>query len=240
MPTEKEPAKRFYKTVDVIAVEEGKGAKVTLDGREIKTPAKAPLILPTKSLAEAIAEEWDRQKEVINPHSMGIMQLASTAIDRVEPQKEAVVGEVARYSESDLLCYWADHPAALVERQAAAWQPILDWAAQTYDAKLKVTSGIVHVSQPKETLDTLRAVFARYDPFELTAVHTATAAMGSVLLALALEAGRLDADAAYAASTLDEKFQEEQWGEDAEATARAQLLQEDIRSVGRFLELYRS
>lgn len=227
--------KRFYKTVATVAVDGGFG--VTLDDKALKTPAKGPLVLPTEALAQAIAAEWDAQTETIKPHAMRLMQLASTALDRVAHHHRAVVDEVAGYAASDLLCYRAEAPDSLVAREVALWQPLLDWAMVRFDAPLTVTSGIVHVEQPPASLKALRAVLLDMDPLTLTAVADLTAACGSLVLALAVWDGRIDADAASAATLIDETVQNERWGEDAEAKARRERLIGDIQAAGRFLAL---
>ncbi|MCW9034259.1 MAG: ATPase [Alphaproteobacteria bacterium] len=240
MSDEKQPAKRFYKAASYCAAEDGSGYSVTLDGRVIKTPAKAPLILPTEALAEAVAGEWEAQKEAINPSTMGMMQLISTAIDRVIPQQEAVVVEVAKFGGSDHLCYLAEHPTELVERQKQQWLPLLGWAEKTYGAKLNVTSGIMFVAQPEESLQAINKAVSALDAFELTVAHTITAGLGSVILALAVLAGEIDAETAFNRSRLDEEHEIEQWGEDEEAAKFAQALKEDMLDAERFFSLYRS
>ena len=176
--------KRFYRQVAVESGDAGHG--VTLDGRPVRTPAKAPLLLPTRALAEAIAAEWDAQQDEIEPRTMPMMQLASTAIDRVTPRRDAVITEIASYAETDLLCYRADGPIGLVTRQATQWQPVLDWAAGTYDAPLSVTEGVMPVPQSPAAVAALRAAVADCDAFELAAVYMLTVASGSLVLALAV------------------------------------------------------
>ena len=230
--------KRFYKTVGTVAVEGGFG--ITLDDKALKTPAKASLVLPTEALARAIADEWDAQVDVIRPHGMRLMQLASTALDRVSIHRLAVVEEAAGYAASDLLCYRAEAPQELVAREVQLWQPLLDWAMVRFDAPLTVTSGIVHVDQSAASLKALRAVLLALDPLTLTAVADLTAACGSLVLALAVWDGRIDADAAAAATLIDETVQNERWGEDYEAKARRERLISDIQAAGRFLMLLKS
>jgi len=230
--------KRFYTAVTTVPVEGGFG--ITLDGKALKTPAKAPLVLPTETLAQAIAGEWDAQVETIKPHRMRLMQLASTALDRVAAHRPAVVEETAGYGASDLLCYRAEAPQDLVRREAALWQPLLDWAMVRFDAPLTVTSGIVHVVQPAASLKALRAALLDLDALELTAVADLTAACGSLVLALAVWDGRIDADAAAAATLIDETVQNERWGEDEEARDRRERLIRDIRAAGTFLTLLKA
>ncbi len=238
--SEEKAAKRFYKTASYCAAESGSGYSVTLDGRVLKTPAKAQLVLPTEALAKAVAKEWDSQEEKIDSSSMAMMQLASTTIDRVATQVEAVVAEVARFAGSDHLCYHAEHPTELVERQAQQWLPLLDWVSKTYKAKLKVTSGITYVNQPEESLSALHRAIADLTIFELTAAHEITSGLGSVVLGLAVVSGEIGAEEAFNVSRLDEEHEIEQWGEDAEAAEVARLLKEDMLEVERFLSLCRA
>ena len=227
--------KRIYKSVKAQAVEDGWG--VALDGRKLRTPAKRDLRVPSERLAAAIAAEWDAQDPDIRPETMPLTRLAATAIDRTADKRAEIAAEVANYAGTDLVCYRADHPPALVARQETAWQPLIDWAAGRYDAGLAVTSGIVPLPQSPASLKVFASVVAALDDFRLTAVQAATAACGSLIIALALYEGRLDADAAFAASQLDETFQIEAWGEDAEACQRRAALAADIEATSRFLDL---
>ncbi|MFZ2007663.1 MAG: ATP12 family protein [Stellaceae bacterium] len=227
--------KRVYKSVAIRAVDGGWG--VTLDGRPLRTPAKRDLSMPSEALAAAIAAEWEAQAPDIRPETMPLTRLAATAIDRTAAERGKVVAEVAGYAGTDLLCYRAEHPPALVTRQEAAWQPLLDWAASRYDAGLAVTAGIVPKAQSPAALKAYAGAVAALDDFRLTALHAATGACGSLVIALALYERRLDAEAAFAASQLDETFQIERWGEDAEATKRRAALAADIEAAARFLAL---
>ncbi|HTQ35112.1 MAG TPA: ATP12 family protein [Stellaceae bacterium] len=227
--------KRVYKSVDFRQVEDGWG--IALDGKPLRTPAKRELRVPTGPLAAAIAAEWDAQDPDIRPETMPLTRLAATAIDRTAERRPDIAAEVANYAGTDLVCYRADQPAALAARQEALWQPLIDWAAGRYDAGLAVTAGIVPLTQSPASLRTYANVVAALDDFRLTALHAATATCGSLVIALALYEGRLDAEAAFAASQLDETFQIEGWGEDAEAAARRALLAADIVAAARFLDL---
>jgi chaperone required for assembly of F1-ATPase len=227
--------KRVYKSVTARAVEDGWG--VALDGRPLRTPAKRDLLVPSARLAIAIAAEWDAQDPDIHPETMPLTRLATTAIDRTAEKRAEIAAEVANYAGTDLVCYRANHPPALVARQEAAWQPLIDWAAGRYDAGLAVTSSIVPLAQSPASLKIFAGVVGALDDFRLTALQAATAACGSLVIALALHEGRLDADAAFAASQLDETFQIEGWGEDAEATQRRIALAADIQATARFLDL---
>ncbi|WP_026871413.1 ATP12 family chaperone protein [Inquilinus limosus] len=227
--------KRFYKTVTVVPVGDGFG--VALDGKPIRSPAKAGFVLPSRALADAVAAEWAAQADDVVPATMPLMQLAATAIDRVAPNREHIVDTVAGYGGTDLLCYRAEAPAALAERQKAAWQPLLDWAMTALDAPLTATSGIVHQAQPDSSLAALRAAVAAQDDWRLTALHQATALTGSLVLGLALLAGRIDADTAFELAELDASFQIERWGEDAEAAARRATLRAELQAAARLVEL---
>ncbi|WP_119462792.1 ATP12 family protein [Rhodospirillaceae bacterium SYSU D60014] len=229
--------KRFYKKVRTAAVEDG--FQVLLDERPVRTPGRAPLVVPTQPVAEAIATEWQAQGEAVKPLTMPLTRLATTAIDRVTAHREGVIDEVASYAATDLLCYRADQPAELVARQNALWQPLLDWATLRYDAPLTVTTGVLPQPQPAGSLVALRAAVAALGTLKLTALHAATTACGSVIIALALLEDRIDAVGAWETSQLDETFQIEVWGEDAEAAARREALRQDIEATARFMALLR-
>ena len=227
--------RRVYKSVETRPVERGWG--VSLDGRPLRTPAKRELSVPSAALAAAIAAEWDAQQPDIRPHTMPLTRLAATAIDRTADQRDKVAAEVAHYAGTDLVCYRAEHPPALAARQEAVWQPLLDWAAGRYDAGLAVTAGILPAAQSPASLKAFAAAVSSLDDFRLTALQATTAACGSLVIALALMEGRLDAEAAFDASQLDETFQIEAWGEDAEAIRWRAALADDIKAAARFLSL---
>jgi chaperone required for assembly of F1-ATPase len=227
--------KRIYKTVAVTAVEGG--FVVTLDERPVRTPAGRPAVLPARLLADAVAAEWDAQGPDVNPRTMPLFGLACTGIDRVAADRSGYVRTIAAYAETDLLCYRADRPAALVAHQREVWQPILDWATLRFDAPLVVTEGVLPVGQPAEALSALRRAVEHFSDMPLAAVGEATAACGSVVLALALAERRVDADEAFEAAQLDETFQMEQWGEDPEAVQRRARIRADIRAAASFLDL---
>jgi chaperone required for assembly of F1-ATPase len=230
--------KRFYETAAAAPV--GAGYGVRLDEKPLRTPAKAELVVPSRVLAEAIAAEWRGQGGEIDLTRLPLTRLASTAIDLVTPRRAEVGAEVARYAGTDLVCYRAGHPPQLAQRQHAAWQPLIDWATMRYDAALEVTVGVVPVAQPVASLRALAAAVGAYAPLELAALHLATAACGSLLIALALIEGRLDPEQAFAAAQLDETFEIELWGEDAEQTERRAALQDDIALARRFIDLARA
>jgi chaperone required for assembly of F1-ATPase len=226
--------KRFYKDASV-----GEGNAVLLDGKPVKTPRGAALILPTRALAEAIAEEWRTQEGDLKPDAMRLTKLAFAAIDAA-PERASMAEQAAAYAKSDLICYRAEGPDALVIRQAHGWDPVLDWLHQTHGARLKTATGIGYVDQPPEALARLCARAASLDPFALAALHTATTITGSFALGLALSEGRLTAADAFALSRLDEAFQAEKWGRDAEAEARAAALLADLEAAEHFLRLARA
>ncbi len=225
--------KRFYETVEV-APSEG-GHQILLDGRTVKTPSKALLMLPTVALAEAVADEWRAQGEVINPHGMHLTKLANTATDRVVVRAHVVAAEVAGFGGTDLICYRATHPQALVDRQAQVWDPYVVWAADALGADLVVTHGITHVAQSTETLAAFVAAVDACSAHALTGLHGLTTAFGSLTLGLAHLKGFVAFEAAWDASQLDENFQVEQWGEDAEATAQRKALYADAQAASVFL-----
>ena len=212
--------KRFWAKSDAIAVDGH--WQVRLDGRTVRTPAKAQMHLPTRAMAEAIATEWEAQADEVDPRTMPFTRYANSAIDRVAAHHAEVAGHVAAHGGSDLLCYRADGPASLVERQAAAWDPLLGWAATTLGAPLLVTTGIVYVTQPQESLTRLHERVAGLSPFELAALHDMTALSGSLVIALAAAEGLSDPASLWAASRIDETWQAEQWGRDEEAAEAAE------------------
>lgn len=230
--------KRFYKEAAVAAADGGYA--ILLDGRRMRTPAKAALTVPSLALAAAIAAEWQAQGDEIEPKALPLTRLASTAIDLVAPRLSEIAAAVAKYAGTDLLCYRADHPPALAERQRRAWQPLLDWAAVRYDAPLAVTVGVVPQAQPGASLAALAAAVEAQDAMALAALNLTTAACGSLVLALALSERRIDAEDAFTLSLIDETFEMEQWGEDAELTLRRAALRDDIMLAERFLALLRA
>jgi chaperone required for assembly of F1-ATPase len=213
---------------------------VALDGKAIRTPAKRELVVPSRALAAAIAAEWQAQGDEVKPHTMPLTRLASTAIDLVAPRRQQVVDEIVNYAGSDLLCYRAEQPAELIAREHDSWQPLVDWATLRYDAPLIVTSGILPVRQLPETMRAFAAAVDAYDPLLLTALHAITTVAGSLVIALAVLEGRLDAAAAFAAAQLDETFEIEKWGEDAEQSERRAALKDDIAAAARFATLLRT
>jgi chaperone required for assembly of F1-ATPase len=229
--------KRIYSKAEAVQAAGGHG--VALDGRLVKTPGRRDLIVPSPALAAAMAAEWESQHGEIRRETMPLTRLAGVTIDRDAAQREAMVRQISDYAATDLVCYRAAHPPALAARQQAVWQPLLDWAVERYAAPLTVTSGVIPSSQPAPSLAAFAAVVAAYGDFALTVLHAATAACGSLVIALALLEGRLDAAEAFAASELDESFQIEAWGEDKEQAERRTALADDIAAAARFVMLLR-
>ena len=227
-------AKRFYKDVSVAAV--GPLHRVLLDGRPVRTPLKRVLEASPK-LAAAIADEWRAQATEIDPVSMPITRLTSTALDRVGPERAAIVESLLAYVQTDLLCYRAPHPAVLKERQAALWQPVLDWLEAEHGIALKVVHGIVPVDQSPAAETAAEAALSGLSDEMLTALQAAVATTGSLALGLALVHGRITSAEAFAAAQLDETFQNETWGEDAEAMRRREARSAEVEAVGRYLAL---
>lgn len=227
--------KRFYK--EVTAEEEGGAYSVLLDGRVIKTPAKAHLRLPTHALAEAIAEEWDAQETEIRPSKMPLMQAAATAIDRVTPQRDKVVDEISNFGETDLVCYRATYPTSLVAKQSAAWDPMLNWIEARHQVTLKVCEGVMHIPQPPEALEKMRSVVAAQNDMTLAPLHNITSLCGSLVIALAALDGHITAEKAFEISELDETHVMEFWGADAEAVNRRNKNKESLAASVRFLKL---
>ncbi len=225
--------KRFYQRVEVATA--GEQPRVLLDGRPLRTPAKRALALPSAELAAAIAAEWRNQGETIQPDALPLTRLASTALDRMPGLRAAAILEVIGYAATDLLCYRAAAPLDLVQRQAEVWQPLLEWAASAYGARLAVTTSILPANQPEVAVGRLRAAIESLGDWPLVGVHAATTALGSLVLGLALAERRIDAEQALAASLLDELFEIERWGRDAETERRHQALRRDVEAVAVFL-----
>lgn len=220
-------ARRFWSDVG-IRPDDG-GWAVTLDGKPLHTPGKLTLLLPSKALAKAIAEEWRAQTGVIEPLTMPLTRAANSAVERVTPQHAAVAGMLSEYGAADLLCYRAKAPPSLVARQVEAWDPLLVWAAELAGTRLTTTQGIVHVTQPAAALAPLRQRVEALDPFALTALHDLVTLPASLVLGLAVLAGRISADDAHHLSRIDEVFQAEQWGFDDEAQQAAEARLEALR-----------
>ena len=230
-------AKRFWKEVSV-AEDEG-GFRVELDGRPVRTPAKTLLVVPTRAMADLIASEWDSQEEGVNPETMPVTRSANAALDKVAVQFDEVAEMLAAYGETDLLCYRADSPVELQARQSEAWDPILDWLYETLGVRLSVAAGIMPVEQSSEGQVILANRVKSLSPFELAAFHDLVAMSGSLVLALAVIERRLDPQAAWDSSRVDEKWQEDQWGPDDEATRIAEYKQGEFLTAARIFESLR-
>lgn len=228
-------AKRFWKAATVEPCDGG--FTVQLDGRPVRTPAKAPLTTPTMVMAEAVALEWDAQQDIIDPRTMPVTRGANAAIDKVRTQRAEVVGLLAEYGDSDLLCYRAAGPDELIKRQAAGWDPMLDWAAGTLDARLFVGEGVMHVTQKPDVLGRLEAEVAAFDDFSLAAVHDLISISGSLVLALAITKDAIKVEDAWLLSRIDEHWQIEQWGEDEEAAIAEAVKRDAFCDAARFYRL---
>jgi len=228
--------KRFYKEVSVEAA--GDEYSVLLDGRPIKTPRRADLVMPTAAMAEAVAAEWREQGEDIAPEQMPMMRYAATTIDRVAPDRDDIIDIISAFAGHDLLCYRGDDEI-LAARQAELWQPLLDWSAAAYEAPLNVTAGIVSVDQPPDSLARLRARVAAYADGEVAALHVITSLSGSLVIALALAADEIDAAQAWTAAAVDETYQAEKWGLDGEAEDRLTNRRSELDAAQRYLTLCR-
>lgn len=223
--------KRFYKAVTV--EERSGGFAVLLDGRAIRTPGKRVLALPARPLADAIAGEWSAQGERIDPATMPLTRLANTAIDAVTDRYEEVAADIVAFAGSDLLCYRAVAPEALAERQKEAWDPVLAWARDELGAVFVLREGVMPVEQPAATLDAVARAISGLDPLALAALHVITTISGSAILAIAHVRGRLTRDEAWNASLVDEDWQREQWGHDAEAEATRRYKQAEFAAASR-------
>lgn len=217
-------ARRFWKAADIRPA--GDGYEVALDERPLRTPGKQPLILPTQALAEAVAQEWDAQDDVIRPDTMPLTRAANSAVEKVAPQFEGVAAMLAEYGGTDLLCYRATDPQPLIRMQADAWDPLIEWAASRHDAPLRVTHGVIPVEQPDDSLARLHAQVVGFDLYGLTALHDLVTIPGSLVLGLAVVQDRVSVDEAFQLSRIDEDFQISRWGEDDDAkeVAAARLL----------------
>ncbi|WDI31017.1 hypothetical protein PUV54_13745 [Hyphococcus flavus] len=227
--------KRFYKDV---ATDQLDGRyRILLDSRPARTRGKNLLTAPTQALADAIAGEWDAQSETIDQISMPLTGVMAAAIDGGESAAQTWLDEILNYLGSDLVCYRADEPAELVERQAAVWDPYLDFARAEFGAPLMKTQGIIAVSQPQLSIDAVRSHLAEQPPETLFALRLATAITGSAVLALALWRNAYGPEEIFEASLVDERFQEQRWGVDEEAMARQSRLGAEFASIARFLNL---
>lgn len=227
--------KRFYKGAATASVDGG--FAVELDGKTARTPGGNVMLLPTEAAAALVAAEFEAQQEAIDPFAMPVMRLVNTAIDGVAADTQAVLEDILRFSASDLVCYRAEGPESLVRRQADAWDPVLDWVHATLGAFFVLGEGVMHVEQPRPAVAAVGAHLAtRKDPFRLAALHVMTTLTGSALIALAVEAGALEPAAAWTAAHVDEDWQAEQWGSDAEAMARRAAREREMMAAAALLK----
>lgn len=227
--------KRFYKSVTVT-----EHCGIALDGRSVKTPLKAPLVLPSRALADAVAAEWDAQTEFINPLAMPLTKLANTAIDRAVAEKPKITAEILEFAGSDMVCYRADSPESLVLRQSEQWDPIIEWAQRDLKVSFVTVDTITHKRQSATALRALETHILGLTPFSFTAVHNLTTLTGSALLAVMTATGAISVDAAWTAANVDEDWQIETWGEDAEAMARRAGRLNEFSACVKFVNLANS
>lgn len=230
--------KRFYKAVRVVTVDTAH--TVELDGRPVRTPKKALLSLPNRALAEAVAAEWEAQEVHIRPADMPQTRLATTAIDRVAPERAHVIATVAGYGACDLICYHVQGNEALLQRQLRYWRPLFAWIEARHGVRLASGSGVIPIAQAPETLARLRRLVEAHDDLPLTALHDFTTISGSLVIGLALSESEIDVETAWRAGFVDELYQAELWGEDAEAAARRARLKTELLEARRFLDLLRA
>jgi len=227
--------KRFW--TESAVVETDGGYTVELDGRRVKTPAKAALVLPTHAMAREVSAEWDAQEKEVDPTSMPFTRSANAAIDKVRHQHAEVADMLADYGDSDLLCYRATHPQALQQRQADQWDPALDWAADALAARLLPVAGVLHQPQPKAALNALRLRVHGYNEFQLAAFHYLVSLSGSLVLGFAAAQNWRGAEEIWQLSRLDELWQIEQWGHDDEAHAVAETKKAAFLHAKRFFDI---
>lgn len=227
--------RRFYKSVGVDG--DGDAFVVALDGRPVRTPGRKALSLPTRALAEAVAEEWSAQDTVIDPSRMPLTRLVNSALDGVAQEHGSVRDELRRYAGSDLLCYRATGPAGLVQRQSETWDPVLAWAHERLGIALVIGRGIGHIAQPAAALARVGALLAPLPPLRLAALHVITTLTGSALLALAVLKERLPPEAAWEAAHVDEDWNISRWGADEEAACRRRQRWAEMLAAARLLAL---
>jgi chaperone required for assembly of F1-ATPase len=227
--------KRFWKDVSVTCDDGGWG--VSLDGRPVKTPAHAMLAVPSERLANAIAEEWRSVSETVDPRAMPLTGLANAAIDRIATDRATFAAGLAKYAEADLACYRAEGPRGLVERQDESWDKLLGWARRRYDVDFTVTNGLMHVAQPAATVDRLVHAVAALEPYQLAGLSPLVTIGGSLVAALAVLEKAVRVEDAWDAVSIEERWQLEQWGADADAQTALENRQRDFFAAARFLDL---
>jgi chaperone required for assembly of F1-ATPase len=228
--------RRVYKTASFAANDGGLFA-VLLDGKPALTPLRKPLASKARTLAEAVAAEWDAQDPHIDPETMPLTRLLATEIDRITPQREAVIGNLLTFIDADSICYRAGHPADLCERQRVTWQPVTDWLLREKDIALAATEGLMPATQAPGTAQRMRKALESLNDTQLTAFQAAASLTNSLALAFALVHKNLTAASTFAAAFLDEIYQVEKWGEDTEAHNRRQRIAGDLAAIERYLAL---
>jgi chaperone required for assembly of F1-ATPase len=226
-----DPARRFYRQ----ATTAGDGAGVMLDERRLKTPGGSLFAAPTRALSQAIASEWNAQGEFIAPASMPLTQFGFAAIDVTPSRRGELARTVAKYTQTDLVSHRADAPPALVARQAAAWDPLVDWAHQRFNFRMPVVTGVIAAPVSPQNLTAMERETGALDDFRATALVQAVTLAGSAVVGFALLEGRLDAEAAFAAAALDELWSLENWGEDGQARARLERRRGEFAALARFV-----
>lgn len=230
--------KRFWSSVETTRADGG--FAILLDDRLVRTPSKDTLLLPSRALADAVAREWQAQEGEIDPGSMPMTRLANSALEKVAIQQSAVADHVAEYGGTDLLCYRAENPPGLVARQAEHWGALVDWAADDLGVKLEIQSGLMPIAQPAASQQEIRRRTRSLDPFELTALHELVTLSGSWIIGYAALTGARDTEELWQAAIIDEIWQEEQWGEDADAIAARNARREAFLTARLFARLTRS
>jgi chaperone required for assembly of F1-ATPase len=224
--------KRFWKEASVVEIEDG--YSVELDGRKLRTPSKAPLNVTYREIADAIASEWMAQEELVDPTTMPATRMANSVIDKVIVNQDAIVDMLSEYAGSDLMCYRATTPQSLIEEQAAAWDPILDWSAAHMKAPMHTTSGVMFVEQPAQSVEVYRARLKRMNPYQLAGVHDLITISGSVVISMALITNHLNLEQAWSTAIVDESWQEKQWGVDEEAQEAIEKKRQDFEFAYNF------
>jgi chaperone required for assembly of F1-ATPase len=231
----KQLPRKFYNSVEVSDT-----FAVFLDGKQVKTPLKNTLILPNRAMAEAVAAEWLVQDKVIDPETMPLTKLANTALDRATQERAHVLDEIAQYAGSDLVCYWADRPPELVALQRKHWQPVLDWAEKSLEARFVTAIGINHVRQDAAVISAIGKIAQELDAWQLTGTYLTMTMTGSALLALMLQSGATTAEVIWAAAHVDDDYQISQWGEDWEAAERRAARKREFDGLVRFFQMLRT
>lgn len=225
----------LFKSVEIVAAGEGYG--IAVDGKRVKTPGRAPLVVSSRALADAVAEEWRRQTRRVDPDTMPLTRFANSAVDGLRDRREEVIADIVAFADSDCLCYRAEHPSALVAMQSRHWDGPLAWASRRFGVEFIVTRGVMPVAQPDATLAALAMALEQYDDFGLVGLHSLTTLTGSAVLAVAIAEGELSPDAAWQAAHVDEDWQISQWGEDGEAASVRARRRAAFDSAVTFVEL---